>query len=94
MDTGDIDGVVAMFTPDGVVKDVTGKRPPSFPKLAVPRPLPRRTRATAPAPLLRGLSRPCAAALRLAARRSSGLPHPQRVVGEGGPPARGARGVA
>jgi hypothetical protein len=26
MDTGDIEGVVAMFTPDGVVKDVTGKR--------------------------------------------------------------------
>jgi hypothetical protein len=26
MDTGDIDGVVAAFTPDGVVKDVTGKR--------------------------------------------------------------------
>jgi hypothetical protein len=25
MDTGDIDGVVATFTPDGVVKDVTGK---------------------------------------------------------------------
>jgi hypothetical protein len=26
MDTGDIEGVVAMFTSDGVVKDVTGKR--------------------------------------------------------------------
>jgi hypothetical protein len=26
MDTGDIAGVVATFTPDGVVKDVTGKR--------------------------------------------------------------------
>lgn len=26
MDTGDIDGVVATFTADGVVKDVTGKR--------------------------------------------------------------------
>ncbi len=26
MDTGDIEGVVATFTPDGVVKDVTGKR--------------------------------------------------------------------
>jgi hypothetical protein len=26
MDTGDIEGVVAVFTPDGVVKDVTGKR--------------------------------------------------------------------
>jgi hypothetical protein len=26
MDTGDIAGVVAVFTPDGVVKDVTGKR--------------------------------------------------------------------
>jgi hypothetical protein len=26
MDTGDIDGVAATFTPDGVVKDVTGKR--------------------------------------------------------------------
>jgi hypothetical protein len=26
MDTGDIEGVVASFTPDGVVKDVTGKR--------------------------------------------------------------------
>jgi hypothetical protein len=26
MDTGDIEGVVALFTPDGVVKDVTGKR--------------------------------------------------------------------
>ena len=26
MDTGDIEGVVAMFTPDSVVKDVTGKR--------------------------------------------------------------------
>ncbi len=26
MDTGDIEGVVAIFTPDGVVKDVTGKR--------------------------------------------------------------------
>jgi hypothetical protein len=26
MDTGDIEGVVSMFTPDGVVKDVTGKR--------------------------------------------------------------------
>jgi hypothetical protein len=25
MDTGDIEGVVATFTPDGVVKDVTGK---------------------------------------------------------------------
>jgi SnoaL-like domain len=26
MDTGDIEGVVSLFTPDGVVKDVTGKR--------------------------------------------------------------------
>jgi hypothetical protein len=26
MDTGDIDGVVAQFTPDGVITDVTGKR--------------------------------------------------------------------
>ncbi|HSF30187.1 MAG TPA: nuclear transport factor 2 family protein [Candidatus Tectomicrobia bacterium] len=26
MDTGDIEGVVAIFTSDGVVKDVTGKR--------------------------------------------------------------------
>jgi hypothetical protein len=26
MDTGDIEGVVAAFTPDGEVKDVTGKR--------------------------------------------------------------------
>ncbi|MGH8066733.1 MAG: nuclear transport factor 2 family protein [Candidatus Entotheonellia bacterium] len=26
MDTGDIEGVVATFTPDGVVKDVTGTR--------------------------------------------------------------------
>ncbi len=26
MDTGDIEGVVATFTPDGVVKDVMGKR--------------------------------------------------------------------
>src|SRR6266478_4058667 len=26
MDTGDIEGVVATFTPDSVVKDVTGKR--------------------------------------------------------------------
>jgi hypothetical protein len=26
MDTGDIEGVVAMFTSDGVVRDVTGKR--------------------------------------------------------------------
>jgi hypothetical protein len=26
MDTGDIEGVVATFTPDGVVKDITGKR--------------------------------------------------------------------
>src|SRR5687767_3665603 len=26
MDTGDIEGVVAVFTPDGEVKDVTGKR--------------------------------------------------------------------
>ena len=26
MDTADIEGVVATFTPDGVVKDVTGKR--------------------------------------------------------------------
>jgi hypothetical protein len=26
MDTGDIDAVVATFTPDGVVRDVTGKR--------------------------------------------------------------------
>src|SRR2546427_11430030 len=26
MDTGDIEGVVATFTPDGVVKDVSGKR--------------------------------------------------------------------
>jgi hypothetical protein len=26
MDTGDIEGVVATFTPDGVVKDVTGKQ--------------------------------------------------------------------
>jgi hypothetical protein len=26
LDTGDIEGVVATFTPDGVVKDVTGKR--------------------------------------------------------------------
>jgi hypothetical protein len=26
MDTGDIEGVVATFTPDGVVQDVTGKR--------------------------------------------------------------------
>jgi hypothetical protein len=26
MDTGDIEGVVATFTPDGVVKDVTGKK--------------------------------------------------------------------
>ena len=26
MDTGDIEAVVATFTPDGVVKDVTGKR--------------------------------------------------------------------
>ena len=26
MDTGDIEGVVATFTPDGVVKDVTGER--------------------------------------------------------------------
>lgn len=26
MDTGNIEGVVATFTPDGVVKDVTGKR--------------------------------------------------------------------
>jgi hypothetical protein len=26
MDTGDIEGVVAVFTPDGVVKDITGKR--------------------------------------------------------------------
>ena len=26
MDTGDIEGVVATFTPDGVVKDVTKKR--------------------------------------------------------------------
>jgi hypothetical protein len=26
MDTGDIEGVVAAFTPDGVVKDITGKR--------------------------------------------------------------------
>src|SRR5262249_60694658 len=26
MDTGDIEGVVATCTPDGVVKDVTGKR--------------------------------------------------------------------
>jgi hypothetical protein len=26
MDTGDIEGVLAVFTPDGVVKDVTGKR--------------------------------------------------------------------
>ena len=26
MDTGDIEGVVAVCTPDGVVKDVTGKR--------------------------------------------------------------------
>ena len=25
MDTGDIEGVVAMFTSDGVVKDITGK---------------------------------------------------------------------
>ena len=25
MDTGDIEGVVALFTPDGVIKDVTGK---------------------------------------------------------------------
>src|SRR4029450_10122757 len=26
MDTGDIEGVVATFTPDGVVKDITGKK--------------------------------------------------------------------
>jgi hypothetical protein len=61
-------------------------RVPSFPTSAVPRPLPRRTRETAPDPIPRGLSRPCAAALRLAARRSSGLP--------AAPPARRGRGVA
>jgi hypothetical protein len=46
--------------------------PPSFPQSAVPRPTPRGTLETSPFPILRDLSRPRLAALRLAAHRRGG----------------------
>ena len=48
------------------------RAPLRLPKPPVPRPSPRTTLAAAPSPLLRGMSRPRWAALRHAARRSSG----------------------